>query len=185
MKLKNVVLQGELIDLNLITMEDKCRYFEAGFKESDKEINYYTGTKTEFTKEDIDNYIDKIVNDETRYDFLITDKSSNILREVVLNEIEDDGRSANFRICLFKGSLCGQGYGTEAIKLVIRFAFEKLHLHRVELEVYSFNVRAQNSYYKVGFVKEGIKRECEFINGNYCDIIIMSMLENEYKAIKN
>jgi RimJ/RimL family protein N-acetyltransferase len=104
---------------------------------------------------------------------------------VVLNEIEEDGRYANFRICLFKSSLCGQGYGTQAINLIIRFAFEKLHLHRVELEVYSFNMRAQNSYYKVGFVKEGIKRDAELIDGNYCDVIIMSILESDYKATEH
>jgi len=54
MKLKNLVLHGELIDLNLITIDDKYRYYEAGFKESDNEIDYYTGTKAEFTKENTD-----------------------------------------------------------------------------------------------------------------------------------
>lgn len=185
MKLKNIILHGEQIDLTLITKQDIVRYFEAGFKECDKEINYYTGTTDEFTKEIIENYVCKIVDDETRYDFLIVDKKNNILGEVVLNEIDEDSHNSNFRICLFKSSLCGSGYGTQAIKLIIKFAFEVLNLHRVELEVYSFNIRAQKAYSKVGFIKEGIKRDGEFINGSYCDVIIMSMLESYYKTNKH
>jgi RimJ/RimL family protein N-acetyltransferase len=184
MKLKNIILHGEQIDLTLITRQDIDRYFEAGFKECDDDINYYTGTTEEFTKEMIKNYVSKIVDDETRYDFLIVDKNNNILGEVVLNEIDEDSHSSNFRICLFKSSLCGSGHGTQAIKLIIKFAFEVLHLHRVELEVYSYNIRAQKSYFKVGFIKEGIKREGELINGSYCDVIIMSMLESDYKRNK-
>lgn len=180
MKLKNIILHGEQIDLTLITIQDIERYFESGFKECDEDIDYYTGTKDEFTKEMVENFLCKVINDETRYDFLIVNKSNNILGEVVLNEIEEDSRNANFRICLFKSSLCGRGYGTQSIKLIIKFAFEVLHLHRVELEVYSFNIRAQKAYYKVGFIKEGIKREGEFINGSYCDVIIMSILESDY-----
>jgi RimJ/RimL family protein N-acetyltransferase len=185
MKLINTILHGEQIDLTIITKHDIDRYFEAGFKECDDDINYYTGTTDEFTKEMIENYVCKIVDDETRYDFLIVDKSKNILGEVVLNEIDEDSRSSNFRICLFKTSLCGSGYGTQAIKLIIKFAFEVLNLHRVELEVFSFNIRAQKAYSKVGFIKEGIKRDGEFLNGSYCDVIIMSILESDYKANKN
>lgn len=183
MKLKNLILKGEQIDLKLITEKDIERYFEAGFKENDEDINYYTGTKEEFTKEMIENYVCKIIDDETRYDFLIENKSNKVLGEVVINYIEEDSRNSNFRICLFKSSMCGNGYGTEAIKLVLKFAFEELHLHRVELEVYSFNIRAQKAYYKVGFVKEGVKREGELINGRYCDVIIMSILERDYNQM--
>lgn len=182
MKLKDVKLHGEEIELTLITIKDTERYYEAGFKECDEDIYYCTGTKGKFTKEMIDNYVHKIIDDETRYDFLIVDKSNNVLGEVVINEIEQDSRNSNFRICLFKSSLCGNGYGTQAINLIIKFAFEVLHLHRVELEVYSFNTRAQKAYCKAGFIKEGTKRDGEFINGGYCDVIIMSILESDYKA---
>jgi len=184
MKLKNIILHGEQINLTLITIQDIERYFEAGFKECDEDINYYTGTDDEFTKEMVENFVCKIVNDETRYDFLIVDKNNNILGEVVLNEIEEDSRNSNFRISLFKISLCGNGYGTQAINLIIKFAFEVLHLHRVELEVYSFNTRAEKAYCKAGFIKEGIKRDGELINGSYCDVIIMSILESDYKTNK-
>ncbi|WP_160692260.1 GNAT family protein [Clostridium sp. C2-6-12] len=185
MKLKNTILHGDQIDLRLITIQDIEEYFETGFKECDDDIKYCTGTKDEFSKEMIENYVCKIIDDETRYDFLIVDKSNNILGEVVLNEIDEDSRSSNFRICLFKSALCGSGYGTQATKLIIKFAFEVLHLHRVELEVFSFNSRAQKSYSKVGFIKEGIKRDGEFINGSYCDVIIMSILESDYNATKH
>ena len=52
-----------------------------------------------------------------------------------------DNRSANFRIALFNSKNCGQGIGREAIDMTLQFGFEKLNLHRIEieLEVFSFN----------------------------------------------
>ncbi|MDS0526147.1 GNAT family N-acetyltransferase [Clostridium sp. SHJSY1] len=182
MKLKNIILQGEKIDLRLIQTEDIEKYFIAGFKETDEDIDYYTGTNDKFTKDMIENYVFNIVNDDTRYDFLILDKNNAILGEIVLNEIEKYSRKANFRIALFKSSSCGNGYGTQAMKLIFKFAFESLNLHRIELEVYSFNIRAQKAYRKVGFLKEGVKRDGELLNGRYCDVITMSMLESDYET---
>lgn len=64
------------------------------------------------------------------------------------------------------------------------FAFEALKLHRLELDVYSFNPRAENVYLKAGFRREGIRREAVFLDGQYADDILMSILEDEWKAIK-
>lgn len=184
MKQNNINLFGDLVNLRLISIEDIDKYFEMGFEHGHKELNYYTGTKTEFTKEMIDKYVHRIVNDETRYDFLIYDKSNNMLGEVVINDIDELCRRANFRISLFKSVLCGKGYGTQAAELLITYAFENLKLHRIELEVFSFNIRAKKSYNKLGFIEEGIKRDGEYIDGEFRDVIVMAMLESDYKSKK-
>jgi RimJ/RimL family protein N-acetyltransferase len=71
--------------------------------------------------------------------------------EVVLNGIDWGTRSANFRIALASKNYFGKGFGSEATRLILTFGFESLDLHRIELEVFDFNPRAQHVYEKIGF----------------------------------
>jgi len=73
-----------------------------------------------------------------------------------------------------------KGYGTEAMKLLLRFIFEEMNLNKVLLNVYSFNERALRSYEKCGFVVEGRLREQIFRKGKYYDEIIMGILRREF-----
>lgn len=180
MKLLNYTMQDGNIHLRLIEENDKEAYYKAGFLEEDEEVRFYTGTTEYFTKETVENYIDKIIMDESRYDFLIMNAEKEILGEAVLNEIDDEGRMAGFRICLFQKEFFGKGYGTLALQMVIRFAFETLKLHRVELEVYEYNHRAKHTYEKAGFVHEGTKKDGLFYGGKYYDVVMMAMLECDY-----
>lgn len=76
----------------------------------------------------------------------------------------------------------GKGYGRETIKLIRKIAFEELNGHRLWLDAICKNHRAHKLYESEGFVKEGILRECMFINGNYESIVVMSILEKEYMS---
>ncbi|MCX7795915.1 MAG: GNAT family N-acetyltransferase [bacterium] len=64
---------------------------------------------------------------------------------------------------------------------MLRYAFEVLNLNRVELTVYDFNKRAIRCYEKTGFTLEGRLRQKIFKNGNYQDVLIMSILKEEWK----
>ncbi|MFX1268439.1 MAG: GNAT family N-acetyltransferase [Promethearchaeota archaeon] len=75
----------------------------------------------------------------------------------------------------------GKGYGTEALCLLVDYGFNTLNLNRIELIVYDFNIRAMNCYKKVGFIEEGHKRQATFKNGKYHDVIIMSLLREEWE----
>lgn len=177
---ENLIINGKKIDLKLIEEKDIENYYERGFNFFDEEVMKCTGTKSNHTKEEVRKYVSRIVKDEDRYDFLILNKDKEIIGESVLNEIDKEVNSCNFRICLFKTEYCGKGLGKEAIELTIKYGFEKLKLNRIELEVYDFNNRAYKAYKNCGFIEEGIKREAEIIDGEYCDIIIMSILGKEY-----
>ena len=76
--------------------------------------------------------------------------------------------------------LTSKGYGTEATKLAQKFAFEVLKLNRLELEVFSHNIRGIKAYGKAGFKIEGILRQAHHINQTYSDEIIMGILKEEY-----
>jgi RimJ/RimL family protein N-acetyltransferase len=79
----------------------------------------------------------------------------------------------------------GKGIMTEAGKLVLNFAFEKLKLHRVYGGVFSDNIASQKVLKKLGFKKEGVRRHWRLKFGRWKDDVLYSILENEYyKKVK-
>lgn len=85
-------------------------------------------------------------------------------------------RSAEFGIVIGEKDYWGQGYGSDAARVILRFAFDEVNLNRVHLEAFDYNARAVRSYEKVGFVREGIRRQAVFRAGKYHDVITMAVL---------
>nr|WP_231558770.1 GNAT family protein [Brevibacillus thermoruber] len=90
--------------------------------------------------------------------------------------------NANIRIAITSREHQGRGLGTEAMRLLLDYGFGILNLHRIELNVFSYNARAIRAYEKLGFQREGVQREALYYNHQYHDSIIMSILEDEYRA---
>ncbi|KAK8123006.1 acyl-CoA N-acyltransferase [Apiospora sp. TS-2023a] len=76
----------------------------------------------------------------------------------------------------------GVGYGTEAIRWALTWAFKWADLHRVEISAASYNERAVKLYAKLGFTLEGRQREGVFMNGAWYDIVSFGMLRREWEA---
>ncbi|NLZ26880.1 MAG: GNAT family N-acetyltransferase [Chloroflexi bacterium] len=98
--------------------------------------------------------------------------------------ITDIHRSAEVGIFLGEKEYWSQGYGTEAMRLMLKFGFEDLNFYRIWLRVLESNHRARKSYLKSGFIEEGRFRKAEFRHGFYNDIILMSILQEEWFANK-
>lgn len=75
----------------------------------------------------------------------------------------------------------GQGYGTDAMRVLIRYAFEELNLKRISLTVFEYNQRAINSYRKLGFQEEGRGRDQIRRDGRYWDMVFMGLLRDEWQ----
>lgn len=75
-----------------------------------------------------------------------------------------------------------KGYGTEAMQLALRYAFEELDLARVTLDVFEYNPRAIRSYEKAGFRQEGRMRGLLNRNGRRWDMVFMGILREEWEA---
>lgn len=90
-------------------------------------------------------------------------------------------RKAEFGIFIAKDR--GQGKGKEALKMMCDYGFKELNLHKIWGEIYSGN-ESINVYRKVGFKEDGILRDNFFHNGKYGNSTMMSILENEWKIIK-
>lgn len=74
----------------------------------------------------------------------------------------------------------GKGYGTDAMRILLRYAFTELNLQRVSLTVFEYNPRAIRSYEKVGFKVEGRVRQFLNRDGQRWDMIFMGILRNEW-----
>jgi RimJ/RimL family protein N-acetyltransferase len=74
----------------------------------------------------------------------------------------------------------GKGYGTDAMKVILRYAFQELNLRRVSLDTFEYNPRAIRSYEKVGFVHEGRTRGFLYREGRRWDLIFMGILREEW-----
>jgi diamine N-acetyltransferase len=76
----------------------------------------------------------------------------------------------------------GRGYGTDALRTLLRYGFDTLNFNCIQLCVMAFNERAIHVYEKIGFVREGTRREVHFYNGQYWDIHLYSILRREWQA---
>lgn len=74
----------------------------------------------------------------------------------------------------------GKGYGTDAMQVLLRYAFTELNLYRISLGVFEYNQRAFRSYEKAGFVLEGQEREFLHRDGRRANALIMGILRPEW-----
>ncbi len=78
----------------------------------------------------------------------------------------------------------GKGYGTDAMRLILRFAFVELNLRRVTVNVFEYNPRAVSSYAKVGFKQEGRLRAYLNRDGRRWDVLYMGILREEWEGMQ-
>ena len=146
---------------------------------SDDEGNRLTGTRgLELSMEAARDWYATRGEQDDRLDLAVVDRATGeYAGEVVLNELDRDNRSCNFRIGL-RSSFQNRGLGSEATRLIVDHAFA-IGLHRVELGVYAFNPRARRVYEKAGFVYEGTRRDALLWDGVWTDSLVMAILETD------
>jgi RimJ/RimL family protein N-acetyltransferase len=94
-----------------------------------------------------------------------------------------DWRNRNSEVGIMIGdkTCWNRGYGTQAMRLLLRHGFNTLNLERISLRVFEDNPRAIRAYEKAGFVHEGRMRHAEFRDGRYLDVLFMSVLRPEWQ----
>lgn len=108
--------------------------------------------------------------------------------------VEEDGERAGYVIlrgvtsinrCLELKRIAvanpGRGLGRQVLRAILDKAFGELSAHRVWLDVYDDNHRALHVYRLLGFVAEGTLRECIQREDGYHSLVVMAILESEYR----
>ena len=106
-----------------------------------------------------------------------------LIGNLAFNDIDWRNRSSEFGIMIGDKNHWNQGYGTEAVRLLIKHGFNTLNLNRIFLRVFEDNPRATRAYEKAGFVHEGRERQAEFRDGRYIDVLLMSILKDEFSQV--
>ena len=82
-------------------------------------------------------------------------------------------RYAEIGLLIGEKSCWGQGYASEAIRLVTTYAFERLNLHKVTAGCYADNQGSEKAFLKAGFALEGVRRSHHFCDGAYVDLVLL------------
>lgn len=134
----------------------------------------------EFTEESHNHWIKTMVETGKVVQTIICDAQTNkSLGSVYIRDIDTVHKKGEYGIFIGEEEARGRGVGTTAAKLMIRYAFEELDLHKLFLRVLAENVRAIKSYEKAGFIKEAYLRDEVFLDGEYRDIVLMAVIREE------
>lgn len=98
-----------------------------------------------------------------------------------LHSIDKHNRHCEVGIALGKAHWA-KGYGQDALRMLVDFAFRYHNMHRVGLEVLADDERAVACYRNVGFVEEGRIRSRDWFAGGYRDVMVMGILEDEWRS---
>ena len=116
----------------------------------------------------------------TRENYWFVFKGADVIGVAFLHSIDAKDRRARYAVGIYNKENWNKGYGQEITQTVLKYAFQKLNLHKIDLRVLAYNKRAITVYEENGFVQEGILRENAFINNEWHDDIIMSILCHEF-----
>jgi RimJ/RimL family protein N-acetyltransferase len=173
------VLTGALVELRPVRVADAD-----GLYATHPETLRLTGTHRELSLDWVKDWYSTRAGQDDRIDLAIIERSTGEWAgEVVLNDLDSDNLSCGFRIMLAQPRFFGRGLGTEATRLMLAHAFGTVGLHRVELEVFTFNPRARHVYTKCGFVYEGTRRDALRWDGEWVDAEVMAVLASDWANV--
>ena len=147
---------------------------------NDRDVTYYLGREQPLTMAEEERWFAEYRSkvDEEIYAIEV---GGNHIGNVGLHGIDRANRKANLGIVIGEKDYWSKGLGTVAMRTVLRYAFEQLRLHKVNLDVIDYNERAIHVYERCGFVKEGVRREELWKRGRFVNLVRMSILENEFR----
>jgi len=171
----------ETVCIRELRKSDSRKYFEWI---NDRDLVLFFAPFTPVSEAFHSNWFDSVTEDNHRRLFSIVIKSDNdtdiLIGYCTLRNIDFICRSAQLQIRIGEKKQQNKGFGTIATKQLLEFGFKDLNLNRIYLDVFENNERARRLYARCGFIEEGVKRESAFIDGEYINLIQMSVLAKEY-----
>lgn len=175
------ILRGEKIRLTVLDFDKDFALFERWSHNSEYLRLLDFGPVSLWSAEEMKEFYEK--NTDQVYIFLIRRLEDDTpIGFIDLSGISAVHQDAWVGIGIGEPDCWGQGYGADAMRVMLRYAFMELNLHRVNLDVFADNPRAIKSYEKAGFVQEGTSHNRVFRDGRRWDIVFMGILRSEWNA---
>lgn len=180
----NKLLQGKKVKLSAFNeeyMEDyETWYNDTGFLRLYDIVSAFPQSSLQLHKMLSDT---KEANDE--YIFAVkTIKEDKFIGVTGFDNILWNNGTAVIYIGIGDNSFRGKGIGKEALALTLEFGFQELNLHRIQLNVLSYNEPAIALYESLGFKKEGTYREFIHRDGKRFDMYLYGILRSEWEGFK-
>jgi RimJ/RimL family protein N-acetyltransferase len=175
-----VTFEGELVRLRAHRRDDLPTYVKWI---GDPEVASYLSFYRPVALEEEERWFQGIVSEQDSNHFAIETVNEQLIGVCGLHSQHNRFRSSELGIFIGDKVFWGKGYGSEAVHLLLHFGFGSLNLHRIYLHVLANNPRAIRCYEKCGFQHEGCERHAAFKNGEYIDVLVMGILEDEFRAI--
>jgi len=177
-------IDGERIILRKLRFSDALDIYR---NLQDKEmVKWASGIPWPYKKQDAVKFIRKThykIRKKSGYAFGIVLKETNKVIGVV-DVFHIDWKNKNAELGYWLGKkYWGKGYMTEAVKLMLKFAFEKLKLHRVYANLFEENVASRRVLEKTGFKLEGVRRECKYRYNRWHNELNFGILKKEYEKL--
>jgi len=169
-------LRGERVVLRPLERSDLPRCV-AWF--NDHEVTYYLGRDGPLTMEEEERWFAnyKAKTDELIFAITVEDRH---IGNVGVHNIDRANRRADVGILIGEKALWSKGFGSDALRAVLAYAFDEQRLNKVSLDVIDYNDRAIRAYERLGFLREGVKREDLLKRGRFVNVIRMSILAREF-----
>jgi RimJ/RimL family protein N-acetyltransferase len=175
------LLRGELVRLNVEDPETLARHVSQWSADSEYSRLLDWDPARRYSIKNSQKWFEKDYENENHYLFAIrTLADDRIIGEIGLDGIRWTHGDCFVGIGLGDRECWGKGYGTDAMKIILRYAFTELNLQRVTLDVFEYNPRGMRSYEKAGFVLEGRQRGMLLREGRRWDVIYMGILKEEW-----
>lgn len=174
------ILEGKLVVLKATDPERDHIHFHAWEQDTlfmrmldDSPITLWS---KKMTKEWLEKHLDDFIQ------FTIFTKAENVpVGFISLNDVNHVSGDCWVGVGIGDRDNWDKGYGTDAMRVILRYAFCMLNLHHVSLSVFDYNPRAIRSYEKAGFVREGVEPQYLERDGKRYDVILMGILRGEWK----
>ena len=167
-----VFLEGEDVTLRTMEIEDAERFAEIL---NNRDVRRFLAVREPMNSDDEESFIENL-GEENIHLSIYTENE--LIGNIVLKEKEEGVAEIGVMI---DPDYHGNGYGTEASKLLINHGFEQMRYHRVYARVFASNEKSKSVWKKLGFQEEGLLREHIFMDGEFEDARIYGILEREWE----
>jgi RimJ/RimL family protein N-acetyltransferase len=170
------MLEGEKVILRTIRKDDIEHWLKWL---NDSDILKYFSPMSGVTREDEEQFYNNMRKSPNNKVYTIMTIEEKVIGITALKNINREWSNAEIGITIGEKDEWGKGYGADAIRVLIKFAFDRVNLHRVYLHVSEENKGGIRCYEKVGFKTEGVLRENQYSDGAYRNTVVMGILRGE------
>jgi len=177
-------IKGEKIVLVPIKPREKDEFYElvTGSRNSrfwyDKEQKAKR-TKQQFFKDWNSGYFDFKFPEKGQCFWIMVNEEK--IGQVNYNKVDSVNKNVELDIILGAEKHTNKGYGTDALKTLIKYLFENFDINKIWIGARGNNPRAIKAYQKIGFKKEGLLREQDYFEGKFVDCLRFGILRKEFE----